>query len=226
MRKQKALHRMMNQTAEQFLANAESFDGYQMACRVSPVNSAARRSCLYKAWSDQSLAHRFAGYSRAPIVIVHPSAEGGMPHTRGNGIVCIPAHFPEHRMVGTLQHEAMHISQRDFPDYWQDKLKIEGWEPVHPKSAEMEIPTEWYNLCRYNPDTFHSRWWAWRGYSIPLPLFTRADKPDLHDIVVRWYDRSSGRVLSSPPTSFTQRYGNINPSAMEHPFELYAYQKH
>jgi hypothetical protein len=159
------------------------------------------------------------------VILLHPSAEGGMPHTRAGGLICLPAYFPQEKLLDTIAHEEVHIKQREFPDYWTDLLRMDGWEPVHPRSADYEIPDQWHSLCRYNPDTWQSRWWAWRGYYIPLPLFTRTDKPDLHDIVVRWYDRTSGRVMSSPPPSFVKAYGNVPASHMEHPFELYAYKK-
>ena len=211
--------------AKELLSQAEIFDGYLAACQQDPSNQAARRLCSYTPWPDQSLGAAYQKYTKSPLVILDPSAEGGMPHTRAGSIICLPAYFPESKIMTTLQHEEIHVSQREFPDFWTDKLRMDGWEPVSSRSAEHEIPEAWLSLCRFNPDTFQSRWWAWRNYYIPLPLFTRTDKPDLHDIVVRWYDRTSGRVLSSPPTSFTRAYGNVPASHMEHPFELFAYKK-
>jgi hypothetical protein len=209
--------------AQLMLEEAESEDRYIELCRKNPTNSAARRQCSYTVWPDQSLAESLRS-QHSRIVIVHPSCEGGMPHTRAKGVICLPAYFPEPKLATTLRHEQIHLSQRDDPEHWEKRAKAEGWIKMNDREAESEIPREWLNRCRLNPDTLGSRWWAWRGFYVPLPLFTRTDKPDLRDIVVRWYERHSGRLLTSPPSSYTAMYGNVPPAQMEHPFELWAYQ--
>jgi hypothetical protein len=75
-----------------------------------------------------------------------------------------------------------------------------------------------------NPDTYYAGFWAWEGRHIPLPIFVREDRPNLRDIVVRWYDQEEGVVKMSPPTSYTKRYGKVTASEAEHPFELFAYR--
>jgi hypothetical protein len=163
------------------------------------------------------------GYA-SKLVIVHPSCEGGMPHTRAGGVICLPAYFPDEKLERTMRHEHIHIWQRDSAEEWESRCEREGWRKIPDFVAESEIPLEWLERCRLNPDTVGNRWWAWKGTYIPLPLFTRTDKPDLHDIVIRWYDRISGRILSSPPSSYTRKYGSVGPALMEHPFEFAAYQ--
>lgn len=211
--------------ASQWLKEAEALDSYRSKCLKDPVNAAARRSCSYTVWPDQSIAKGLQekGYG-SKLVIVHPSCEGGMPHTRAGGVVCLPAYWPEQKLQTTLRHEMIHLWQRDNPEEWKAKATREGWVSVPEEAVKRELSEEWMSLCRLNPDTCSSRWWAWKGYYIPLPLFTRRDSPELHDISVRWFDRTSGRVLSSPPTSYIKAYGNVPPSSMEHPFELWAYQ--
>ncbi len=211
--------------ATKWLRTAEEQDKYLAKCRANASNAAARRACSYTVWQDQGLAEKLAERGHASkIVIMHPSCEGGMPHTRAGGIICLPAYFPEEKLEKTMRHEQVHIWQRDAAEDWETWCKREGWGRVPDSVAESEIPLEWLARCRLNPDTVGSRWWAWKGNYIPLPLFTRTDKPDLHEIVVRWYERTSGRVLTSPPSSYTRRYGNVSPAMMEHPFELAAYQ--
>jgi len=206
------------------LVAAEQNDGYQEICKRDPVNAAARARCSYTLWNDQSLAVQAKAFLQSlksggnvDVVVLDPSAEGGMPHTRAGPLICIPAYHTS--LEETLRHEMVHIQQRKEPALWKMKLGLEGWKPV----GEAVIPELWRRRCRLNPDTFEARWFAWQGRYVPLPLFVREDKPDLRDIVVRWYDMEEG-VVQSTPSSFSKRYGQLASSSMEHPYELWAYK--
>ena len=206
------------------LVNADKLDGYQTACIQCPINTAARRSCVYEPWPDQSLAieaEKMAlerGY-KVEVIIMTPSADGGMPHTRAPNIICLPAYFPLSQLSETMDHELVHISQRQNSVEWRRRALGEGWQEV----AVYNLPAHYIARCRFNPDTFDSRFWAWEGRHVPLPLFTREDKPELRDITVRWWDMEEERLNPHPPTSFVRRYGNLAPSSAEHPYELWAY---
>lgn len=206
------------------LQKVEHIDGFQNLCKRCSVNSLARARCSYTIWNDQSLAEKAMSFSfmepHVEVVIMNPSAEGGMPHTRGLSLICLPAYFPESRLADTLRHELVHISQRQIPSVWATRARMDGWVHVE----DSVIPENWLSRCRLNPDTAAARFFAWEGRHVPLPLFVREDKPDLHDIVVRWYDIEEGIVKSPPPASFSKKYGNsVNASSMEHPYELWAY---
>jgi hypothetical protein len=207
---------------ELLLLEADKQDGYASACLASPINSAARAYCQYIPWSDQSLA-AVAQKSLPPsvkVIILAPSADGGMPHTRAPNIICLPAYFPEEHLAVTLRHEMIHISQRTNPEEWRRRALKEGWS----EAGLEDVPAEHAARCRLNPDTYDSRFWAWEGRYIPLPLFVREDKPNLRDISVRWWDRQEERLLAHAPTSFIRRYGNLGASSAEHPYELWAYR--
>jgi len=209
------------------LERAEHIDGFQELCKRNEVNRLARMKCSYTAWNDQSLAEKakaFLGTMEAGddihVVILNPSAEGGMPHTRAPAVICLPAYFSEARLPDTLKHELVHISQRRIPEVWETRARMEGWVRV----SESVIPENWLRRCRLNPDTVGARFFAWEGRHVPLPLFVREDKPDLRETVVRWYDMRDGIVKSAVPPSFSKKYGgNLSSSAMEHPYELSAY---
>jgi len=205
------------------LAHAERFDRFVEKCNECPINRQARVKCSYTAWNDQSLAKKaktfLQGYENVSVLIVNPSAEGGMPHTRAPSLICLPAYFSEGKLEETLKHELVHISQRRNASLWLSRARLEGWEPVD----ESEIPELWLRRCRLNPDTAAARFFAWQGRYVPLPLFVREDKPELRDIQVRWYDKQEGIVNTATPTSFTQKYGSISQSSLEHPYELWAY---
>ena len=204
------------------IAKAEAIDGFQKQCKRDPVNSAARAICSYTAWPDQSLAATADAIINDPAVrtvILHPTAEGGMPHTRPD-LICLPAYYPEAKLTTTLKHEMIHISQRRQPTLWASRAVVEGWKAVE----DDDIPQEWLRRCRLNPDTAAARWFAWEGRYVPLPLFVREDRPELRDVVVRWYDMAEWRVSSQPPSSLIKKYGSLGSSSLEHPYELWAYK--
>jgi len=202
---------------------AERIDGYQEMCKRDSVNSAARARCSYTLWNDQSLALEAKALlsswksGSVDVVVLNPSAEGGMPHTRAGSLICIPAYHTG--LEETLRHEMVHIQQRAEPGLWKMKMELEGWKAVE----EAVIPEVWRRRCRLNPDTCADRWFSWQGRYVPLPLFVREDKPDLRDIVVRWYDIEEG-IVQTTPSSFSRRYGTLSASSMEHPYELWAYR--
>jgi hypothetical protein len=207
------------------LASAEQLDQFQEMCKKDPVNAAARARCSYTLWNDQSLAVQaktflksMQGGTGVEVVVLNPSAEGGMPHTRAGSLICIPAYHTS--LEETLRHEMVHIQQRREPALWKMKMQLEGWQAV----GDGSVPEVWRRRCRLNPDTCAARWFAWQERYVPLPLFVREDKPDLRDVVVRWYDMEEGIVQSSPPSSFSKRYGELGTSSMEHPYELWAYK--
>ena len=205
------------------LLQADRLDGYTSACLHSPINSLARRLCHYIPWNDQSLAKiakEMLPNENVKIIILTPSADGGMPHTRAPNIICLPAYYPESRLKETLAHELVHISQRKNPQEWSKRALSEGWMEV----SEHDIPAEYVSRCRLNPDTFDSRFWAWEGRHVPLPLFIREEKPELREISLRWWDMSEKRLSSHRPSSFTRKYGNVSDSSAEHPYELWAYE--
>lgn len=207
------------------LAHAEMIDHFVQQCNECQVNRLARAKCSYTAWNDQSLATKAKRFLQqngdtVSVLIVNPSAEGGMPHTRAPSLICLPAYYSEEKLKHTIQHEMIHISQRKQPSLWKTRAEMDGWKQV---SASV-IPEQWLNRCRLNPDTIAARFFAWEGRHVPLPLFIREDKPDLRETTVRWYDMEEGIVKSSVPTSFTKKYGDLGKSLLEHPYELYAYK--
>ena len=203
------------------LAIQKDMDGYLAAIQASPINKAARASTSYTIWPDQKEAARVP----YPCVILDPSADGGMPHTRAPGIICLPAHYPQEKLAETIRHELVHIDQRKNSEKWRKKLLDEGWTVLDPEEQEG-IPSEWRERCRLNPDTLSVRFVAWGGRYVPLPLFERTDYPKLREIAVRWWDMEEEKLLSTPPSTYRRRYGtNLTPAELEHPYELFAYRQ-
>jgi hypothetical protein len=195
------------------LAYAESQDHYFEAIKNSPLNKKARNTLFYGAMSNETTPWLL----QTEIVTMHPTAEAGLPHTRPPNLICMPAYFPEERMAHTLAHELIHIDQRRRKYKWNAYFEREGWRQL----STDEIPSRWLERSRMNPDTIDERFWAWQGRHIPLPLFEREDKPDLRQVVVQWWDRTTGIKQNEAPRSFQERYGAL-PSQPEHPRELAA----
>ena len=202
------------------LRTAEKLDGYLSACQRCPLNRKAREELSYAVWNDQSLAEQNKNLVKGvELIVVSPTTEGGMPHTRAPNIICLPAYWPQDRIKTTLNHELVHLSQRQYPKAWEKTLLNEGWSKVQ----EEELPAEYVSRCRINPDTLSARWWAWEGRYVPMPLYVREDRPQLREIDVRWWDRQTNRLHPGAPTSFLHKHGDIPASHAEHPYELWAY---
>ena len=208
------------QEALELLKKAEEEDGYRIWCKRDPLNSAARRNQQYLPWHDQGDAKGYEAILGNTIrcVVMHPTADGGMPHTRGKNLICIPAMWPRSSVEETLRHELIHIHQKKNPEFWRTKLLDNGWQP------DVEIPWEVARRCRINPDTMVCRFPAYAGRWVPVPLYVREDAPQLKDVQVRWYDLEEERVVIDPPHLLTQRFGHLSDSSLEHPYEYFAYK--
>ena len=194
-------------------------DDYEKRCQNDELNRKARQNLSYTIWPDQSLGKYVENKTGVKCVIMSPTSDGGMPHTRAPGIICLPAYFPTERLKTTLQHEIIHITQRKNLEETKEFLLKEGWVNIE----DSEIPPELVRKCRLNPDTYYCRFFAWGGQYVPLPLFEREDKPVLREIQVRWWDLQNEKFVPIP-SSYIKRYGEKNVSEMEHPFELFAYK--
>jgi hypothetical protein len=207
------------------LEQADRLDNYQTACQRDALNARARRQCDYVPWHDQSDGYAIQKTvgSSVHVIIMNPSADAGMPHTRAPNVICFPAYFSKERLPETLHHEMIHIYQRQNPEAWKERLVMEGWSPVSEWDAVQKIPREHLQRVRLNPDTIACRFQAWEGRYVPLCLFEREDKPNLRETTVRWFDLENGKLRHDPPNTLIRRYGQISKSAQEHPFELWAY---
>ncbi len=215
--------------ARELLATAEYMDGYRSACTACPLNRAARSQYNYAAFSlPTEKAERLLEIvdtvplaANCDLLILHPSADNGYPHTRPPNLICLPASKDsELPSRTTLLHEAIHIHQRRYAEEWTAACKQRGWTPLSP---EM-IPSHLRASCRINPDTMSpTPFWAWKEEWVPLPLFTpkRPESLTLADVVVKWWNRRTDELFGRPPQSFTDQYG-ANPPQPEHPYELLA----
>jgi len=204
------------------LAKAEQIDKYRTACSRSELNRLARSQHIYSVFSNenpaalQQVADTMDLTRGSKIVILHPSADNGYPHTRPGNLICMPAGFSLYNAPKTLLHEACHLHQRAHEANWASYSIRQGWWPV----AADQVPERFRSRCRINPDTMATPFWSWQEHYVPLPLFRNEQSPSMGDCDVRWYDMRNGVLYKVPPPSFSARYGDTGQP--EHPFEVSA----
>ena len=177
--------------ADLHLTAAEKYDGYLRQLATSPYNSQARLGTVYKPvdlraspaglqTALRAMESTFGWWDElqdvcprdVSLVLLDPTAEHGRPHTRGLHTICVPAtrHWTETSLRTVLSHEAVHLSQKQFPLDWQRALL--AWEFTHiPVSVTQ--PSALFERERLNPDTLVNLGgrFAWRERFIALPLF-------------------------------------------------------
>jgi hypothetical protein len=204
------------------LGQAEALDNYRAACAASELNAFARQGQQYTFFpcelqnSLQNIVEHYDLTKGSRVITLHPTADGGFPHTRPNNIICMPANFPLDGALKTLLHEACHLNQRSNPAPWISYSMRQGWWPA----TAAEIPPVWKERVRINPDTMAEPYWTWQEHYIPLPLFSNEQNPKINECDVRWFDRRNQVLYKDPPPSFVKRYGNA--PQPEHPYEVSA----
>lgn len=211
------------------LQTAEELDGYRAACAVSLANAYARREHIYRPFFvEPTIAAALQKEIDAipllrdiDIVVMHPTADQGYPHTRPRNVVCVPSSYLTEKdgaeLAEMLRHEAVHVHQRQRTEVWAAACMRRGWWPV----PASQIPTALRNRCRINPDTMAAPFWSWDTHYVPLPLFSSETPATLGDVVIKWLDLRSGTTYSDPPSSFFAVHGTSVPQP-EHPYEIYA----
>ncbi len=218
-------------TSHNVLDLAEAADGYRAACAASAANRQARIGQTYELATIspattlflQEAVAKFPILDAAEIAILNSSADGGLPHTRPRALICLPASgippslTPEFQE--TLLHEGVHIHQRLHPPLWSQAVRRAGWRPV----PREQIPPEFAERLRINPDTMAEPFWAWDDYHVPLPLFAPHGRGPLSSASTQWLDLRSATLFHEPPASFLKKNKETG-AAREHPYELYAYR--
>lgn len=226
---------LSKQEAKVALEEAEAKDNYRWRCETCAMNTAARRMMDYSprdpaAGLNYELLVAGEGLpkwlkagmpAQLRVVTLANSADGGMPHTRAGGIVCLPQHI---QPVGpswqtTFNHECIHVHQRERADEW-NQLYREVWQ-MEPYTGH--IPQELEGRRRFNPDTLWAGLYIWRGRWVPVPIYARPESPVLGAIKVAWVDVVEGRWQSFAPPEFEADFGALTTSEQEHPHELAAY---
>lgn len=214
------------QTATTLLEQANRIDSYIDECDDDRSNYLARQNYSYapnKVTNIQHYTDIFNGYipkipkqlhsaGDVTIVVLMPTADGGMPHTRPPNIICYPGHPNE--SLSTLTHELCHVHQRKFPTMWNHIFEGLGW-----KKWDGDLPEMLDSHRRYNPDTVDSPLWIY-GNWIPVPIFNDIRSPLLTEADI-WFYHVNGYHVKTIPSELEVEF--LPKSAYEHPREMTAY---
>jgi hypothetical protein len=218
------------------LIYAEQIDLYRRECQEDKLNAISRRGQQYSPYNyptDYLLVLRetlnaslkylpnklIQELQNVNIIILYPSADGGMPHTRPNDIICFPyrADIPS---LETITHELWHIHQRKYPTFWQTFF-INNW---HFEEWDGDLPAELEKHRRINPDTLATQNWIWQSKWVPVPVFIDASKPSLVDSKIWYHNVITGRTEHGVPEEVYEFFGRkMESAAYEHPYEMAAY---
>jgi hypothetical protein len=220
--------------AHHLLQNAEHMDGYLAACFHDTRNRMARHERTYHpnvlSADDHSFFQSYLDHTlpqlpkrlRNDLGIVHvillmPSAEGGMPHTRPTNLIC----FPQIRSLTTLStmiHELWHVHQRVYRAQWDAIFIRNGW-----KEWSGHLPLSLEKARRYNPDTIETPLWIYQDTWVPFPIFDHLTAPHIKETSVWFYHVGKEHHIKQIPQDLYALAPDLPAHAWEHPREMAAY---
>ena len=221
--------------AQRLLDNAEKKDFYLADCKDDHINALSRVACSYttrpmtiqdyklfevvventRDLLPQRLRHEL---TTVYLVQLDQSAEGGMPHTRPDAVICYP-NIANTFSVSTLLHELWHVHQRQHETWWRQVFARLGWQPWQ----EGHLPLRLESHRRFNPDTIDSPLWCYQKTWVPVPIFRDITHPKINEVTIWFYHITLKYHVKSPPKEMETIYRGLPMSAYEHPRELVAY---
>jgi hypothetical protein len=214
------------------LEEAEARDEYIETIQESPHNRRAREPYVEwtpidapAAWTSLLSNIVFPSWSdtlEIKIICAPDQAEGGMPHTRPGGIICIPRNYSNTAFQKMMIHEVVHILQRRYYDSFMKFMK-ENWDfRLVTRDEFQRLPEALLMRRRINPDTFSCPFLIWRNEWIPIIVFNNhTDGPRLTSTYIVWWNVKSKMGINAVPSDWIDFFGNV--SQAEHPFEIAAW---
>jgi hypothetical protein len=218
--------------AQSLLDAAEHVDFYLEECYSDRLNAIARKNNTYSANSVSNVIHGqqflddiiqqlpkrlLSDLDSVQIVQLMPTADGGMPHTRPNNIICYPD-FAQLFSKTTLIHELWHVHQRIYKSLWLSAFKNMGW-----RLWEGELPERLELARRYNPDTIDCPLWIFDNTWVPVPVFKDITRPKVGEVEIWFYNPERNYHVQKVPSEIASYFPNLPASAYEHPREMAAY---
>jgi hypothetical protein len=216
--------------ASEILSRWEKEDSYYSGMKNSiagEMNMKARRNPYIQ--SPESVAKiehinfPFSFPLEGPIHIVYltPSSDAGLPHTRGKTGIAMPIFLLWEPSDKTMQHELVHLSQKQFSDKWFSFYE-KTWKFRKATEEELiSIPLKWRSRRRINPDTLGSPYMVWNNRYIPLSVFSSEVNPDLRFCKRGFWDLKMTQWTWEEPPGWITLFGTgFND---EHPNEIAAH---
>ena len=228
------VHVLDQVAAADILSRAELVDNYRGSCAACRLNATARAGQDYSARPPSTdtvpflaAIESFPAWLRdylPPILYIAflaNSADGGMPHTRPQNIVCLPQYFNPEGAAGreTFMHECVHIHQRTYPDIWDRIYRT----VFHMEPYRGPLPDALETRRRYNPDTSAEPLYMWRSRWVAVPAFSRPEQPQLGAVKILYYNVKTGAWQAFMPPEMVAEFGDLSVAQAEHPAELAAY---
>jgi hypothetical protein len=213
--------------APQVLSKWEKEDKYYSAMKTSvagELNMKARGNPYLQSGEAKAKVEQvdFSFPLNGPIQVVYlnPSSDSGLPHTRGKSGIAMPVFLLWKPSEQTMQHELVHLSQKQFSDKWFSFY--EGWQFRRATEQEfLSIPERWRERRRINPDTLGSPYMVWKDRYIPLSVFSSDLKPDLRYCKRGFWDMKMTQWTWEEPSGWIEQFGTgFND---EHPNEIAAH---
>ena len=201
------------------LAWAERLDGYRDKIQCNEPNGYVRRKDHYTAslWAIERTVYPSKEWESGQIVWMDPTADGGLPHTRPPNIICLPINISDNSLKSTVEHEQIHIHQRQNTEFWIQNLES-MWQ-FRPWSGSL--PSELETRRRLNPDLLPFPLFVWRNEWVPVMLFRSLRPESLQDAELTWFRVPSRTVHRDPPPGWKEFFGDGLWN--EHPMEIAAY---
>ncbi len=220
--------------AQTWLDAADLIDYYIEDCQDDRLNALARKNLNYRANAValQDLTHAksfiegvyaflpqrlLIDLGEVKIIQLMPTADGGMPHTRPDNIICYPD-FAQLFSRTTLVHELWHIHQRIFVEQWRLAFKRMGWTMWN-----GTLPKQLDEGRRYNPDTIDSPFWIFNDTWVPVPVFKDITHPKVGEVEIWFYNPVKDYHSRQIPPELLNYCPHLPSAAYEHPRELAAY---
>ena len=206
--------------ADTCLYIAEQIDGYRTKIFNSPINRKARIGQKYKAASSPvaiPIEDAVAPWWSGQVLWLDPTADGGLPHTRPPGYICLPANIHISSLPITLLHERIHLHQKRYPAIWINFV-TQNWNMVPWKG---KLPEKIESARRINPDLLANPFFIWNNVWVPICLYNDTGNPSLTAASTVWYNPNLKTTSKIAPDGWTEFFGNT--LGDEHPWELSAY---
>ena len=155
------------------------------------------------------------------IVYLDARSDAGLPHTRGMKGLALPVFLLWHPSEKTIQHEVVHLSQKQFSDRWWNWYKKHWNFRLASDKEFLSIPESWRSRRRINPDTLKQPYTIWKDRYIPLSVFSNELNPDLRYCKRGFWDTKMSQWTWEAPSGWDKTFGSgFND---EHPNEISAH---
>jgi hypothetical protein len=199
---------------------ADKIDGYREQTKNSPINFKARLGQTYaaaQAYASLEIKPANDPWISGQVIWMNPTADGGLPHTRPPGYICLPVNISASSLSITLLHERIHLHQRLFPSRWIDFVEknwfMKVWNSTLPSNIEKNR--------RINPDLLANPFFIWKDTWVPVCLYNDVAKPSLSNASTVWYNTDLKTVSRMAPDGWYEFFGQVTND--EHPWEISAY---